>query len=280
MILTLGGPDDAQAAAVQAELERRGIDSARFDPDRGTGIGIVSLALASAGRLDGVVHASGRGVHVEDVRAVWVGKPGPFTGSPVLDDLWDVLDVPMFPAAPMVTSRATHELRQLQAASAAGFEIPGTFMSEGLDARVDCMQSHVNERSRIRAVVAGEKVFAAICQPGDSAGAPGAAVNPFVLPLTEAARCKHVVQALGLDYAVLELTGTDEGGLVFRSLDPHGDFDWAENLARFPVTRAIVDRIVERSHSSERLSARSRPSLQRSRRLHPSYAGNKKLTRV
>ncbi len=231
MILILGGPGDDSADAIQHELERRGAAVARFDPDSFSSVGAVSLALGGAGRLDGVLSPGGRAVYVEDISAVWFGRPGRFAANPVLEDLWDVLDAEMLPAAPLILERASHNLRQQRAANDVGFQVSGT----GGDAR-----------PQMRVVVAGDKVFA-VAVTSSTTPTPIAA---YVLPAEDAARCKELVKALNLEYATIDFATMPENQLVFLRLDPHGRFNDIEKTTSMPIGRAVAELLISRSQAA------------------------------
>lgn len=249
MILILGGPGDKSAEALQTYLQRRMHAVARFDPDGFSGIGAISLALGGAGRLEGVATSGGRDVYIEDIKAVWSGRPGRFAANPILDDLWDAIEAPMLPGTPSALHRATHLLRQQRAANEAGFEV-----------------STANVRPQMRVVVAGDKTFA-VAVTSSTSPTPIAA---YALPPTDAMKCRTLLQSLELNYATIDFATLPDNRFVFISLDPYGHFDDVEETTGMPVTRAVGEMLVTQSLSIHAAAEQAAHGSFTARRRHPS----------
>src|SRR3954452_19153062 len=123
MILIVTGEDDVHADPVQAELERRGVDVARFDQAWFPAEAALALRVASDGVLSGRLAFRGHEIELERVGAVWRRRPGhpsaraPLAGTAaaeavereaaaVLADLWELLDVRHVPGSPDAIAHA------------------------------------------------------------------------------------------------------------------------------------------------------------------------------
>src|SRR4051794_18347321 len=71
MILIVTGEDDVHADRVQAELERRDAEVARFDPAWFPAEASVSVAVGSDGAVGGRLGFRGREIELERIGAVW-----------------------------------------------------------------------------------------------------------------------------------------------------------------------------------------------------------------
>src|SRR4051812_25941399 len=76
MILIVTGEDDVHADRVQAELERRDAEVARFDPAWFPAEAAVSVAVGSDGAVGGRLGFRGREIELERIGAVWRRRPG------------------------------------------------------------------------------------------------------------------------------------------------------------------------------------------------------------
>src|SRR4051812_28167063 len=154
MILIVTGEDDVHADRVQAELERRDAEVARFDPAWFPAEAALSVAVGSDGAVGGRLEFRGREIELERIGAVWRRRPGQpvaasaLTGSAaaevvegeaaaVLADLWELLDARHVPATPDAIAHASHKTRQLLVAGQLGFELPTTLVTNSPDAFIE-----------------------------------------------------------------------------------------------------------------------------------------------
>ncbi len=236
VILILSGQGDTHAGKVQAELERRGIKAGRLDPDSFPGLSGISLSLTGAGVLEGSIGPGGGPVQIEDIHAVYCGRPT--TSHPVLDELWDALDVGVVPGTPSIVERSFDMDRQKYFATRVGFE---TFSKK--------TDPHAYV-SRVRVVVAGYRVFAASL--GFSSIEPlslnmwdpcidSEGISAAVIPVSMAERCREMVEEIGLEFATLDLAVGPDGKALFCGLNPFGHFACIEDKTGLPITRAVAD---------------------------------------
>lgn len=219
MIVIVGGPDDEESAAIQMLLEQRSVQATAVDVRNLSTVGAVSVGLANAGLIDGA------GVYAEDITSVWLGRRGASLCGSALDDLWDSLDVPVLPALPCVINRALDKKRQGFAANEVGF----------------ATDRRVNARDEISVAVIGDKVFA-VSHRYDTV---------YALPRVQRGQCKSLLSLHGLECAVIQFAVTHASELVFRGMDPLGDYMAIENVSALPVYRAIVDLLTTPKESFE-----------------------------
>jgi glutathione synthase/RimK-type ligase-like ATP-grasp enzyme len=70
------------------------------------------------------------------------------------------------------------------------------------------------------------------------------------LPAEVAQRCVRYMTALGLCSGHIDLILTPAGQYVFLEINPHGEWDWLEDLAGLPLTEALVDLLLGGERSS------------------------------
>lgn len=121
-----------------------------------------------------------------------------------------------------------------------------------LDTLVGCpaiFQEYVDGRFDVRAVVVGERCFAArlAYEPLDDVVDTrfvDTTVTPHVLPEPLAAALVRFVREAGLVYSAIDLRWSEERGYVFFESNPEGQYLWIEIEAGLPVSSAIAERLV------------------------------------
>jgi glutathione synthase/RimK-type ligase-like ATP-grasp enzyme len=106
----------------------------------------------------------------------------------------------------------------------------------------------------IRVTVVGEKVFAArILAENLPVDIPDWRFSDFsslqhsahALPPDEEDRCRNLVKSLGLEFGAIDYALDDTGRHVFLEINPNGQWAWLETTLGFPISAAIVDRLIE-----------------------------------
>lgn len=150
MILILSEDGDEHADRVEAELERRGAEVARFDPAWFPAEAGLSLHVGG-GAPTGTLAFRNHEIELERIRVLWRRRPGDpvaaraLTGSAaaelvehdsaaVLADLWELLPARHVPGTPDAIAHAGHKARQLLLAGRLGFELPPTLVTNEPDA--------------------------------------------------------------------------------------------------------------------------------------------------
>jgi glutathione synthase/RimK-type ligase-like ATP-grasp enzyme len=253
MILIVTGEDDVHADPVQAELERRGADVARFDPAWFPAEAELAVRVGNGGAVGGRLGFRGHEIELERIGAVWRRRPGQpqaaaeLAGSSagdavegeataVLADLWELLDVRQLPASPDAIAHATHKTRQLLVAGQLGFELPATLVTNAPDAFLESYERRrggmITKRARPsqRLAAADGETVVRYTEP----------VRPRDLVHVEDLRlCPLIVQ-----HAVpkrLELRVTVVGSRVFAAAihsqaSHHTRLDWRRyDLVRTPI---------------------------------------------
>lgn len=263
MILILSGPGDSHAGRVQAELQRRGVKVAGFDPDQFSALSGVGLALAGAGVLEGSIDPQGHPVQLEHIHAVYCGHPTLATCSH-LDELWEIMDVGVVPGMPSVVERAFDVERQRHFARVVGFRL------------MDDHLAGLISPTRLRVVVVGYRVFGAALPPAVSAPLSRSlwdacidedGISPAVLPVALAERCRDLVEHMGLEFATLDVALDADGNAVFCGLNPFGHFGCIEDGTGMPVTRAVVDLLLTEVANRRVVSSRNSVVAHPSRRI-------------
>ncbi|MGW6128541.1 hypothetical protein ACWFNE_00810 [Cellulomonas sp. NPDC055163] len=121
-----------------------------------------------------------------------------------------------------------------------------------LDELVGCpaiFQEHVDGLFDVRAVVVGDRLFAAridFDRRDDVVDSRfvDTRVTPHVLPEPVAGALIRLVREAGLVYSAIDLRCTDGGGYVFFESNPEGQYLWIEIEAGLPISRAIADRLL------------------------------------
>jgi glutathione synthase/RimK-type ligase-like ATP-grasp enzyme len=105
----------------------------------------------------------------------------------------------------------------------------------------------------IRVTIVGERVFAARIEVDslppnipDWRFAPieGLRHKMYDLPADIENACLELVKRLGLDFGAIDLAMTEDGTHVFFEINPNGQWAWLETALNFPISRAIVDRLL------------------------------------
>lgn len=158
-ILLLTSPDDTAGDRVEQELRRRGADVLRIDDKPFPAHADIALRCSTGQPLRHQMRMKGSTVSFEEVRAGWDRRPRTATppehvtdplvrahidreASYFLDDVWDTLACRWLPARRSVIRRSEHKASQLQVASALGFEIPPTLITNDPRELVDFYREH------------------------------------------------------------------------------------------------------------------------------------------
>jgi hypothetical protein len=112
------------------------------------------------------------------------------------------------------------------------------------------VQPYVPKAFEVRATVVGERVFAAeIHAQGSARGRldwrsydrRATILQPHQLPDDVEARCRRLVQRLGLGYGAIDLIVTPDGRYIFLEVNPTGQYFWIEEATGLPITDALCD---------------------------------------
>jgi glutathione synthase/RimK-type ligase-like ATP-grasp enzyme len=146
VLLVVTATPDATADLVIGKLRARGVDLMRFNP----GDYPVKASLSVSFDIDGVMAATLRTatdrIELQELDAIWFRRPeisrpdDSLQDSRLrhyvttecashLEDVWNALRCPCFPAAPMAIVRAGLKASQLALAGSLGFEIPSTLFT-------------------------------------------------------------------------------------------------------------------------------------------------------
>jgi len=115
-------------------------------------------------------------------------------------------------------------------------------------------QERVLKQYDIRVTVVGERVFTAKIETNDlPANIPDwrfAATEKlhhekYILPNEIEDICIELVKRLELDFGAIDLAFDNEGNYVFFEINPNGQWAWLESLLGFPISEAIVNRLIE-----------------------------------
>jgi hypothetical protein len=146
MILILSEPVDSHAKVVASKLEKRRADFFWFDNAQYPAQAQISLRYATAERMQHVLQVGGKTFDLGCITAAWDRRPRPpvpheeivdeLTREHVeketmefLRDVWHTLDCLWVPATSSTVQRARYKASQLKLASALGFEIPPTLIT-------------------------------------------------------------------------------------------------------------------------------------------------------
>jgi glutathione synthase/RimK-type ligase-like ATP-grasp enzyme len=106
----------------------------------------------------------------------------------------------------------------------------------------------------VRVTVIGEKVFAAridaLNLPKDMPDWRFASIEELrhqkiTLPSSIATKCLKLVKSLGLDFGAIDLAVDTHGNYIFFEINPNGQWAWLEVTLDFPLSKEIVNRLVE-----------------------------------
>ena len=158
-ILLLTAPDDTAGDRVEQELRRRGADILRVDDKPFPARVDIALRCSTGHPVRHQIRSVGSTISLGDIRAGWDRRPrtatppdhvtNPFVRAHIdleasyfLDDVWETVDCRWLPARRSVIRRAEHKASQLQVASALGFEIPPTLITNDPRELVDFYREH------------------------------------------------------------------------------------------------------------------------------------------
>jgi len=115
-------------------------------------------------------------------------------------------------------------------------------------------QEYVHKRFDLRVTVFGAEVFATEIhsQATDDArddwrraGARALAHRAHALPEDVEARCVQLVKTLGLAFGAIDMVLTPRGQYVFLEINPNGQWAWIEQRTGQPMSRSLVDLLVD-----------------------------------
>jgi glutathione synthase/RimK-type ligase-like ATP-grasp enzyme len=159
MILILSRPDDPHARVVSEMLEARRARHAWIDPGAFDGQTEVSAWLSPRAAVKRTWRHRGQNVELDEVTAAWYRRPSPRQADPALanaecrdyaaaetrafvGDLWNSLACRWVPGPLAVFRRAEMKLSQLTAATALGFELPPTLVTNSPRDFFDFYRAH------------------------------------------------------------------------------------------------------------------------------------------
>ena len=109
-------------------------------------------------------------------------------------------------------------------------------------------QQHIPATADLRVTMVGDAIYPAAIRVPPGAYAydfrmtmGGAAITPHVLPETVEQGLRHLMGALGLIYAAIDLRLTPEGEHVFLEVNPAGQWLFVEQATGQPISQAIAD---------------------------------------
>ena len=169
MLLVVTATPDATADHVVSKLRQRNVDVRRFNPGDFPARASLSFDFGSEGARSALLRTASDCFDLRALDAVWFRRPdAPVAEERVsdarmrryiaaecwghLDDVWNALPCPCFPAAPMVIARAELKASQLALAGALGFELPPTLFTTEPD---DFLEFHRRHDGRIVSKLAG-----------------------------------------------------------------------------------------------------------------------------
>jgi glutathione synthase/RimK-type ligase-like ATP-grasp enzyme len=149
LIVVLSVREDPHASVIGNEFDHRGAPWLLFDPADLPTSAELSTRIGCSGSAQPLLRLPNRQIDLADVAAVYLRRPGhprppehlsqpesAFVAEETeryVVDLWDSLDVFMFPAPRAVILRAQLRLRQLRLAGDLGFELPDTVVGNDPD---------------------------------------------------------------------------------------------------------------------------------------------------
>jgi hypothetical protein len=159
MILVVTADADSSADHVITRLRGRGVDVQRFNPADYPTRASLGFTLDPRGRRHIVIEDERRRIDLADVDVVWFRRPdAPRPDARLADtrmrryvteechahieDVWNALPCPAFPAVPAVMARAALKLSQLGVAGEVGFELPPTLATTNPAALLDFHRRH------------------------------------------------------------------------------------------------------------------------------------------
>jgi glutathione synthase/RimK-type ligase-like ATP-grasp enzyme len=126
----------------------------------------------------------------------------------------------------------------------------------GLEIAPMMFQERVPKALEARVTVVGRRVFAAAVDPrGSSLAADDwrrdralvRAFRPYELPRAVEGRLLRLLDALGLEFAAIDLIVTPDGRHVFIEVNAIAYFDFVEKSAGLPISDAVADLLVGRA---------------------------------
>jgi glutathione synthase/RimK-type ligase-like ATP-grasp enzyme len=118
-------------------------------------------------------------------------------------------------------------------------------------------QERVEKRLELRVVAVGRQLFSAAVdsQAGEASREDWRrdgvglieAWRPYDLPSGAAAALHRLLDALGLNYASMDLILTPGGDLVFLEANPVGEYFWLEDHPGLSISAAIADVLLGRA---------------------------------
>ena len=115
-------------------------------------------------------------------------------------------------------------------------------------------QEYVPKRFEVRSTVFGTRVFATEIHSQATEGSkddwrriPARALphRPHTLPQRVESKCVQLVETLGLTFGAIDMVLTPQGEYVFLEINPNGQWAWIEQRTGQPMSRALVDLLVE-----------------------------------
>jgi hypothetical protein len=151
MILILSRSRDAHVPVVTSRLDSQGAEYLWFDPADFPVRASLRVEYQSGGRARRILMHSGGRLDLGDVTAVWLRRPGDQVADPALQQrelthyaeresrlglwgVWESLDCLWLPGKPSVDERGDYKVDQLMRASALGFRIPRTLITNDPEA--------------------------------------------------------------------------------------------------------------------------------------------------
>jgi hypothetical protein len=145
MFLILTEPLDEHADYVEQKLRERGEDFFRFDPAQFPAQSEISLNF-SCGHRQYTLHIGEQSIDLNNLKAVWYRRPRhPIPHEEIefllnqeivveqsknfMDNIWNSLDCPWFPADPFVVKRAELKTLQFKIATELNFQLPPTLLT-------------------------------------------------------------------------------------------------------------------------------------------------------
>lgn len=111
-------------------------------------------------------------------------------------------------------------------------------------------QAYVHKKVELRVTVFGDQVWSVeidsqasnqACEDWRHYDLHQTPHRLHVLPEVVRQRCVGVVRSLGLTYGAIDLILTPDDRYVFLGINPSGQYLWLEQVAGFPLTRAMSD---------------------------------------
>ena len=137
-----------------------------------------------------------------------------------------------------------------------GFRFPlarrwhGSVGDASIAAAPTIFQEEINKVLEVRAVVVGDRVFAAEVPASADVDVREYDVSEAYcrheLPPEVAAKLRDLTRAVGVHFASADLVVTPAGEYVFLDLNPNGQWLWLELSAGLPLTAALIDHFLRR----------------------------------